>query len=496
MKNVLIISLCILINHGIRSQEPKHLVLNELPEKQLNDLISRKMVAGEKGTIGYFTFKKGAEVPWHQHPNEQYSLITQGSVKVYIGKTETLVKAGEVMVIPPNVPHRFIALEDETIDIDFFTPSRMDWINGTDNYFNESQGTVKEEPWDLKVGQPEVFAKVDHAVGNIAFTPQGEIVYSQHPFFAPETRVSIYDRETKTSRPFPNEAWNTPNRDNDHYFSNVLGIRNDANGIIWILDMGQRNEVTPKIVGWNTRFDTLERIYYLPETALAATSQPNDMVVDTKHGVFIIADEGIGKGGNGEKAALIVVDMATGQTRRLLESTRATLPENVPITIDGQPLQVNGHHLLVGCDGITADENFEWLYFAPLNGTKVYRIRLKDLLDDGLTRSELETKVESYASKANNGGLSIDRDGNLYLTDVESHSISVILAKDRSTHKLMDDQRMAWPDGVSFNAVDGYMYVSAAQVHLGAAFNNGTNKAKAPYYIFRFKPLVKGLMGR
>ena len=85
----------------------------------------------------------------------------------------------------------------------------------------------------------EVFATVEQSVGNIAFTHKGDLVYSHHPFFNPTNRVVKYDAKTKTTTPFPNEEWNTPRETDDHYLSNVLGIRNDGNGIVWILDMGQ-----------------------------------------------------------------------------------------------------------------------------------------------------------------------------------------------------------------------------------------------------------------
>lgn len=342
----------------------------------------------------------------------------------------------------------------------------------------------------------EVFATVEQSVGNIAFTHKGELVYSHHPFFNSKYRVVKYDAKTKTARPFPNEEWNTPRETDDHYLSNVLGIRNDRNGIVWILDMGQRNPVTPKIVGWNSITDKLERIYYLPATAVVPGSQPNDMVVDTRHNVFVIADEGIGNGGDGSTAALIVVDMKTGKTRRLLQGTRTTLPENLPTIIDGKPLAISGKNILVGADGITADKNFEWLYYAPLNGSKLYRVKMDDLLNENLSETELDKRIETYSCKPNNGGLSIDSDGNLYLTAMESNSVAVILAKDKSVHHIFTDEKLLWPDGVSYNEADGYMYVSAAQVHLGEVFNEGKNLATAPFYIFRFKPLAKGVAFR
>lgn len=346
------------------------------------------------------------------------------------------------------------------------------------------------------VTEAEVFTTTEQAVGNITFTDNGDLVYSHHPFFSPENRVMIMDAKTKTSKPFPNKAWNTPRTTDDNYLSNVLGIRNDENGIVWMLDMAQRDNVTPKIVGWNTKTNQLERIYYLPKSSVPKIAQPNDMVVDTKHGYFIIADEGIGNGGDGSQAAFIIVDMKTGKTRRVLEGTRTTKPENTPTVIKGKHLAVNGKDLLVGNDGITADRDFEYIYYGPLNGTKIYRIKTLDIVNEAYTDEDLDSKIETYSEKPNNGGMSIDKDGNIYLTALESNSIAVVLAKDKSVKTMIADENMVWPDGVSYNHVDGYMYVSAAQVNKGAVFNNGKDQSTKPFYIFRFKPVVEGVSFR
>ena len=91
----------------------------------------------------------------------------------------------------------------------------------------------------------EIYATVDQAVGNITFTNSGDLVYSHHPFFSPAIRVVKFDKKTNTTTPFPNLEWNTPRETDDNYLSNVLGIRNDENGVIWMIDMTQRNNVTP-----------------------------------------------------------------------------------------------------------------------------------------------------------------------------------------------------------------------------------------------------------
>lgn len=99
-----------------------------MPMEKMSDLISRQYIYASQSMLVKWYFKKGAEVPLHHHVNEQITWITKGSVKVFSQGREYIVKAGEVIVFPANVPHHFFALED-TIDIDFFTPARQDWID-------------------------------------------------------------------------------------------------------------------------------------------------------------------------------------------------------------------------------------------------------------------------------------------------------------------------------------------------------------------------------
>ena len=115
----------------------QHIKLDTLAAKQMNSLITRRMSSGSNATFGYFEMQKGAVVPLHQHVNEQYTFILKGSVKVTIQSITYIVKAGEAILIPANVPHLFECLEDGTVDLDFFAPKREDWINGTDNYFKQ-----------------------------------------------------------------------------------------------------------------------------------------------------------------------------------------------------------------------------------------------------------------------------------------------------------------------------------------------------------------------
>ncbi|MCB1428368.1 MAG: hypothetical protein KDJ66_04470 [Nitratireductor sp.] len=345
----------------------------------------------------------------------------------------------------------------------------------------------------------EVFAELPQSVGNITFTPDNRVIFSHHPFFSPDVRVAELNADRKSFTPFPNLEWNTPRKGTDRFLDSVLGLRGDENGVIWLMDMGQREGLTPKIVGWNTGENRLERIYYIPAPASRPESQHNDFVVDHKHGVFVIADEGIGPGGDGTTAALVVVDMKTGATRRLLQGHVSTLPEEVSIVVAGKALTVPDGKggqvpIRVGADGIAADKDFEWLYYGPLSGSAIYRVRFSDLLDETLPETELGNRVERYADKPNNGGLSIDEAGNLYLTEVESNDVGIIPADTRIYRRYAEAPDLSWPDGVSYST-DGYMYVSAAQIPKAALFNDGNGLNAPPYLIYRFRPEAPGRIG-
>lgn len=112
---------------------PKHIPWNQVEREKLNDLIDREMVVGDKIMLARVFLKKGAHVPEHHHHNEQVTYILEGALKFAIDGKEIVVRAGEVLCIPSNMPHEAWALED-TLDLDVFTPPREDWLNKADDY--------------------------------------------------------------------------------------------------------------------------------------------------------------------------------------------------------------------------------------------------------------------------------------------------------------------------------------------------------------------------
>ena len=111
----------------------RHLNWDEVEAEILTPQIQRQFINTEKQTIARFVLQRGAVVPTHQHISEQTAFVISGALKFVLDGKEAIIRAGELLSIPANVPHSAEALED-TVDIDVFTPPRSDWAAKDDGY--------------------------------------------------------------------------------------------------------------------------------------------------------------------------------------------------------------------------------------------------------------------------------------------------------------------------------------------------------------------------
>lgn len=109
---------------------------DELPKERLTDKLERRIITGERMMIAHVYLQKGCVVPLHHHENEQLTYVLEGALHFYLGEDrgrDMVVRAGEVLHLPSDVPHEAVALED-TLDVDIFCPPRQDWLDKTDAY--------------------------------------------------------------------------------------------------------------------------------------------------------------------------------------------------------------------------------------------------------------------------------------------------------------------------------------------------------------------------
>ena len=117
-----------------------HVRWDDLEWEPVTDKIRRRLVTANEMMIAQVFLDEGAVVPKHSHHNEQLTYILSGALHFRLGENlerEVVVRAGEVLAIPANVPHEAVALED-TLDLDVFNPPRQDWLDGSDGYFHDT----------------------------------------------------------------------------------------------------------------------------------------------------------------------------------------------------------------------------------------------------------------------------------------------------------------------------------------------------------------------
>lgn len=335
----------------------------------------------------------------------------------------------------------------------------------------------------------DVVAEMELGPGNLTLTPAGELVVSLHPFFATDWRVISWDPE-QGARPFPNADWNRS--DANQRLVSVLGLQSDPNGIVWLLDNALRERSEPRLVAWDSVNDRLHRTIPLPSPITPDNAFVNDLAVDTRNNAIYIADPA-----GGSNAALIVVDLASGEARRLLEGSIGVVPEEIDLIIDGRPVTVRGAdgelvRPRIGVNPIALDAENEWLYFGPMHGLTLYRIRTRDLLDRSV--DDLASRVEPYAAKPICDGISIDRAGNIYISEIGANAVGVI-ERDRSYRRLLQDPKLSWPDAFSFGP-DGALYTVANQLHRSAVLNGGVDAIRPPFLVVRVPALAPGVVGR
>lgn len=113
-----------------------HYRWEDQPSEAMKGAITRRVISSEKIMLGEVRFKKGDTVPKHFHVNEQFTYVVSGTLRFWLGEDgaeQVDVSAGEVLVIPSNLPHSAEAIED-VVEFDIFNPPRQDWLDKSDAY--------------------------------------------------------------------------------------------------------------------------------------------------------------------------------------------------------------------------------------------------------------------------------------------------------------------------------------------------------------------------
>jgi sugar lactone lactonase YvrE len=303
-------------------------------------------------------------------------------------------------------------------------------------------------------------------------------VFVSFPGYNGDGKLALAEEKNGKIYPYPDMAWNTREGDDSNHFLRVQDLYADASDNLWVLDSRPAAQGGQfKLVKINTHTNKVEKVYSF-EDLDKSRSALNDMRVDMKRNLAYLSDPG--------QAAIVVLNLASGKTRTLLQNTPFTLADNIALKYSGIAMKdKNGRAFSSNVNGIALTHDFEYFYFKPINKENLYRIKVQYLADASLPEKELESKVEDMGKVGITHGLIADKAGNIYLTTSENYSISY-LNPDGKLHTLVQDSRLIWPDSMGIGG-DGYLYFSCSQLQRSANWNNGIDKTEYPYSIFKVR---------
>jgi sugar lactone lactonase YvrE len=368
--------------------------------------------------------------------------------------------------------------------------------------------TTKELSADMPVGDLKPVTYFDGAMPTgVTVSHKERRIFVNFPRWGddvPFTVAEIIDGQTV---PYPDITFNQTNaQDLSAALVSVQSVVVDPVDRLWILDTGspmfqQTKYGGPKLVCVDLNTNHVVKKILFPQDVALPTTYLNDMRFDLrrgKEGIAYITDSAQ-NGSNG----IIVVDLASGESWRRLNDHPSTKAEDLrtflPI-VEGRPFvvkqQENGSTKLaanMGSDGIAISATGEWLYYCPLASRELYSVSTEALSDRSLDDQYASRTVKDEGDKGGaSDGLESDAEGSIYATNYE-HNAILRRNPNGEWETVVYDPRLLWPDTLSL-ASDGYLYVTANQLHRQARFHNGRDMRRKPYTLFRIKVNAKPVL--
>ncbi len=364
--------------------------------------------------------------------------------------------------------------------------------------FGQTQRANRTASSNQKNGQIEqVFAFQNQMPTGVTVSQTGRI-FVNYPRWEDPVAFTVAEIVNGREVPFPDAAVNRLDlsRVADTFVS-VQSVVVDPRNRLWIVDTGSINlmpivsKAAPKLVCVDLATNKIiKTIRFDNSDAVLPTTYLNDIRFDLRKGAegtaYITDSSASGP------SAIIVVDLASGQSRRVLNGHPSVSPEPLfTAIVEGKDLKVRKPgepemHIRLGSDGIAISADGSRLYYCPLASRKLYSVSTDALLNPNLSETEVAATVRDEGAKPAADGLETDAEGRIYSTDYENRGIKRRAAAGGNYETLVEDRRVVWADTMSV-ASDGYLYFTSNQLNRQAGYNNGRDLRVKPYHLFRVK---------
>ncbi|MEM1174417.1 MAG: L-dopachrome tautomerase-related protein [Pseudomonadota bacterium] len=320
-------------------------------------------------------------------------------------------------------------------------------------------------------------------IGNIAVNRDGRLFFTVHPESRPVGN-KLLEYVDGAAVPYPSgEA-------QQQLFDTVLGVVVDSQDRLWTIDHGNHGLRPARLIGIDLATGDVFRNHPLTADIAPKGSFLQDLQVSRDGRTLVIADASFWR----KTPAIIVYDIESGAARRVLEAHESVSAENYLITSEGRTMSFLGGILSLrgGIDGIALTD--EWLYYGALNGSGLYRVRLRDLRDTNLPLVQMAARVERVSNKPLSDGMSADLAGNVYLTAVEHNALFRVDTRGKLA-TLVTDPRIRWPDALSFGP-DNWLYVADSALSEVVFRPKEHIESQSPYGIYRLRLETGGIPGQ
>ncbi len=339
----------------------------------------------------------------------------------------------------------------------------------------------------------EVASFPDKQITGVGVSTKSGRIFVNFPYWSDDHTISVAEIVDGQPKAFPNDEWNKfalgPTRGAEtgapgSHFVCVQSVVVDDQDNLWVLDPAapKMQEIVkggPKLVKIDLRTNQVAQTIPFGEDVAPKKSYLNDVRIDTRTNTAFITESGQG--------AIIVVNLKSGQARRLLDGHSSAQPEkDVKLVVDGKPLidQQKKTPPQIASDGIALDSKNGYLFYHALTGHTLYRIKTSFLTDEKLGKRELESKVENVGQTPAPDGMLEAPDGSVYLTDLEGSAVVRWEPKSKRVGRIIADKRLLWPDTLSWGP-NSELYVTASQIENMPRFNNGRSTRTEPYKLWK-----------
>lgn len=337
----------------------------------------------------------------------------------------------------------------------------------------------------------QTVARFDHQVTGVTVSRDGRI-FVNFPRWTEDSPVSVAEvLKDGSIRPFPDDRWNAwrnARKDElnprEHWVC-VQSVVADRQGNVWALDAAAPAQALlvpmgAKLVRLDLATNRAAQTIAFDETIAPQGSYLNDIRFSPDGRYGYITD-------SGAKGALIVVDLSTGRSRRLLDGHPSTQVEkDVQVKADGKVLrQTDGRGVGFSADGIALSPDGATLYWQAIKGKTLYSLPTAVLTDTAITPQQLAARVVRVGENGVADGLLIGRDGRMYVTAPEDDAVKVRDTVAAPLRVLVRDARLRWPDTMA-EGPDGAVYVTSSRIQDMTWFNPASPNA-LPTTLFRIE---------